>query len=386
MFFSTKAGIVYSVHMKRLKTESFLRANESEKEDTETKEPVIFLGYTYRQLYFRLNSLAVFLHLINFIGIIAAYFDRLQHIEARYVFVSPTVDLRWTNYALVRADSVATKCREIDDSLFFKATSPALSDATRQAVSQFIPQRAAYPNFMDLYDFSGLTVVQYNRAGNTINLDFMMAVFCALSAAFQLAHMGLLYYSDGNFPRFMHYLEYAFSSPLMVMVMAVNVGILELFTVVSLAGLFCGMNLLGLCAEVMLHFADQITKQRGVYLGLCVLVHFFGWVLFFLAIVPIWLQFTYVVQCSEHHGTPDYAYAAIVVESILFGFFGILQAAGVSEKISHHLGNLATPFPPSTLFRYDSMHALLSVVAKTMLAWLLIGPALSVHMDRMGAF
>ena len=353
--------------------------------NTETKEAVIFFGYTYQQLYFRLNSLAVSLHLINFIGIIAAYFDRLQHIDARYVFVSPTVDLRWTNYALVRADSVETKCREIDDSLFFKATSPALSDATRQAVSQFIPPRAAYPNFMDLYDFSGLTVVQYNRSGNTINLDFMMAVFCALSAAFQLAHMGLLN-SDGNFPRFMHYLEYAFSSPLMVMVMAVNVGILELFTVVSLAGLFCGMNLLGLCAEVMLHFADQISKQRTVYLGLCALVHFFGWVLFFLAMVPIWLQFKHVVTCSEHHGTPDYAYAAIVVESLLFGFFGILQAAGVFEKISHHLGNLATPFPPSTLFRYDSMHALLSVVAKTMLAWLLIGPALSVHMDRMGAF
>jgi len=368
--------------MRRLKTEGFLRANELGSVDTETKEAVICMGYTYQQLYFRLNSLAVSLHLINFIGIIAAYFDRLQHIESRYVFVSPTVDLRWTNYALVRADSVATKCREIDDSLFFQATSPALPDATRQAVSQFIPPRAAYPNFMDLYDFSNLAVVQYNRSGNTINLDIMMAVFCVLSAVFQLAHMGLLY-SDGNFPRFMHYLEYAFSSPLMVMVMAVNVGILELFTVVSLAGLFCGMNLLGLCAEVMLHFADQISKQRIVYLGLCALVHFFGWVLFFLAIVPIWLQFTHVVQCSEHHGTPDYAYAAIVVESILFGLFGALQLGGLYEKISHHLRYAATPFPPSTLFRYDSMHALLSVVAKTMLAWLLIGPALSVHMERM---
>ena len=327
----------------------------------------------YREIYFLISALALVFHFINFVAILAAYYQTLVKIKQDYVFVSPTVDLRWTNYALVRADAAKTKCGEVDDSMFFQATSPALSNATRHALAEFIPPRLAYPNFMDLYDFSGLAVVQYNRSGNTINLDIMMMVFCLLSFLFQSVHYYLLARFE-NLPRFMHYLEYAFSSPLMIMVMAVNVGILELFTVVSLAGLFCGMNVLGLCVEVMLHFSDQIKLQRTIYFGLCILVHFFGWVLFFLAIVPIWLQFTHVVTCSEHHGTPDYAYAVIVLESFLFILFGLLQLVGLVERLNSS---------KSDLFRYDCVHATLSLVAKTMLAWLLIAPALSVHMDRM---
>jgi len=365
--------------LKRMKTDRFLNSADV----TERKEAAACMGYTYSQIYFGLSGFALILHAINCIGILAAYFHTLINIEQRYVFVSPTVNLRWTNYALVRVDSVETKCSDVGDSIFFQATSPALSNATRQAIAGFIPPRLAYPDFMDLYDFSNLAVVEYNRPGSTLNLDWMMAMFCLLSFAFQSMHFGLLWYYK-DLPRFMHYLEYAFSSPLMVMVMAVNVGILELFAVVSLAGLFCGMNVLGLCAEVMLHYADQIKQQQSVYLGLCALVHGFGWVLFFLAIVPIWSQFTHVVDCSEHHGTPDYAYAAIVVESLLFSLFGVLQFVGLYEKMSHFSRYPNDPFPTASLFRYDCVHALLSVVAKTMLAWLLLGPALSVHIDRMG--
>jgi len=62
----------------------------------------------------------------------------------------------------------------------------------------------------------------------------------------------------------------------------------------------------------------------------------------------------------------------------------VLQFVGLYEKMSHFSRFPNDPFPTASLFRYDCVHALLSVVAKTMLAWLLLGPALSVHIDRMG--
>jgi hypothetical protein len=261
----------------------------------------------------------------------------------------------------------------------------------------------------------------------------------------------------------MHYLEYAFSSPLMVMVMAVNTGIDELFTVISLGALFCGMNITGMCAEVMIHYAGHIhEEQRPMYLRLCGLTHMFGWALFIFAMAPIWAEFDTVIKCSKFEGIPDYGQAAIILESLLFLAFGLLQAAGLLEK-GHYILNRTNPqtkfswfmvqvliypftmvknifirsmlfvgcmmrnapsyvrgippyvkniwrnmssatppqqtadaeipatdtvqqtkiicLPPAMLFKYDSMHALLSMTAKILLAFLLIAPAMEIQ-DR----
>jgi hypothetical protein len=97
------------------------------------------------------------------------------------------------------------------------------------------------------------------------------------------------------------------------------------------------------------------------------------------AMIPIWKQFDQVRKCSEMNGTPAYAYAAIVLESICFFLFGFIQSAGLLEKYWHFKANpVAKKIPTNILFKYDSMHALLSLTAKVFLAWLLLGPGLSV--------
>ena len=356
-----------------------------------------------KTLYTILNSIAVLFHLVNTVAIGALHDTHFRHIKAGYVFVSPVAQLDWTNHALIRTEATDNACSDVQNSPHFIATSPSNSNQT------IFPPRTSYPDFMELFNFSGTTLITYNVPGNELNLNMMMMCFCLLSACFQSLHWYLLCRCGyETMPRFLHYLEYAFSSPLMVMVMAVNVGIKEIFTITAIAALFFGMNILGLCAEVMAHYAGHIEKKSFfTYMELCKLIHLAGWVLFFFALCPIWIQFSQVLKCSENSGTPAYAYAAIVVESFLFFLFGFLQMISLIEKfqfvLKHKLGiedtlsgyvwnQMYGPIvrPPyvnedktihieaDTLFKYDCMHAILSLVAKTMLAWILLGPALSV--------
>jgi hypothetical protein len=93
------------------------------------------------------------------------------------------------------------------------------------------PPRQPYLDFTVFFNFSGTDVIEYRKGGYSMNINAMMLVLCRLSAVFQTFH-GRLLYKYETLPRSLHYLEYSFSSPLMVMVMAVNVDILELFLVV----------------------------------------------------------------------------------------------------------------------------------------------------------
>jgi hypothetical protein len=336
----------------------------------------------YRNRYIWLNSFAVTVHLLNVLIISTWYETNLKDIPRNYVFVSPIAQLYRTSHALIIANQDETTCTDVKRSPHFKATTSKLAPFNEQY--DLFPPRVAYKNFMNLYNFEGTTVIRYDMPGSELNLDHMMICFCLISFIFQTVHgVILIFLKQDNLPRFIHYLEYAFSSPLMVMVMAVNVGITELFTVTSLGALFCGMNILGMCTEVMVHYAGYIEKeQRRTYELIYILVHLFGWVLFLFAMVPIWLQFIQVVVCSQSNGTPDYGIAAIAVETGLFLLFGLLQSVGLWEK-RRALKGTEKLIPAYILFKYDSRHAMLSLFAKTLLAYLLIAPALGVHKDKM---
>ncbi len=348
--------------------------------DTTTPEPPTEDLISIKFLYFMLNTGAVLVHLLNAILIIVLHITHFSDIKPGYVFVSPVAQLDWTNHALIKADATSNRCAEVSASPHFKSTLPLSGEMYRQ---DLFPPRTPYPDFMDhrLYDFSGMTLIRYNYPGNSIHLNWMMMSFCLLSAVFQTLHGIVLYYDD-QFPRILHYIEYSISSPLMIMVMAVNVGILEVFTITGLAFLFFGMNILGMCAEAMSHYAGHIDRdQLTTYTTICKAAHFAGWAMFFAAMVPIWTQFNRVIACSENNGTPTYAYAAIVIESILFIGFGVVQYASLVGKYTYVWGDkeAGDSIPPTILFRYDCMHAVFSVAAKTFLVWLLLGPALSVN-------
>lgn len=333
----------------------------------------------YKEIYFRLNFIAVICHIINALGIGIAHAAHCRHIKEGYAFVSHTVPLRWTNHALILVDSTTTKCKDVETSLHFMASSPALNTSNiNSTMLSFLPRRDPYPNFMTPFDFTNTDIILYNLKGAELNLNMMLLSFCLLSVLFQSIH-GILLYHFEDLPRFMHYLEYAFSSPLMVMVMAVEVGIDELFVVTSIGGLFFGMNIAGMCAEIQMHFIGYIfcRVQQRVSAALVWVIHGAGWALFLMAMIPIWAQFHQVLSCSENGGTPNYVYALMVIVSFLFFVFGFVQVASIMERMKLN----TTMVPVQILFKYDCIHAVLSLLAKTLLAWLLLGPMLSVNLS-----
>ena len=304
--------------------------------------------------------------------------DKFQHYRDDYIFVSPKVSLSWTNHALVLIDSTENQCNDVTDSLEFQVTRQGRQIPPE--LSHFIPPARMYPDLMDLYNFTGKHLVRYNKSGASVQTTWAMFVFFLVSLLFQTAHHFLLR-NQPTYPRVMHYIEYSISSSLMIMVMAVNVGITELFAVTGMCAIFFGMNMLGASAEIMSHYAGfipQISRKR--FTRMIWLFHFAGWILFFFAMIPILTQFFIAVHCSDG-GSPAYAIAAIVVESVCFVSFGVLQVMSLIQKLKYidTRGN-AEP-DAELLFGFDCVHATLSLVAKTLLAWLLMGPAASVKKD-----
>ena len=308
----------------------------------------------YETLYRTCNPYVLAVHGINLLSTFVSYFAKFRHIPENYVFVSPVVRLHWTNHALLLTENTENKC----------GLTPPL-------------QPQAYPDFMPhyLYDFTNKYLLEYDRGGVEFQIVWAMFAFFALSLSFQWAHYRYIL-ADPTLPRVLHYVEYAFSSALMIMVLSVNVGIIELFAVTGFCACFFGMNLLGAAAEALSHYLGFIPNQmQGLYIRMIWLFHLAGWALFFLALVPIWLQLNIGIRCTDG-GSPGFLIAAVTIESICFFLFGFLQVAALWQKITSSVPN--TPPKTELLFKYDCYHALLSLLAKTLLAWLLMGPAASV--------
>jgi hypothetical protein len=341
----------------------------------------------FEKFYHILNIFVLICHLTCMIAAAIYTKTRFNQIHPDHVFVSPQVDLRWTNHALILVNSTENKCDDVTNSLEFQLTIPGKYDLEylSHGLENKIHPRRPFTDFMShLYSFEGKDVIRYNKPGATLNTAEAMTTFFALSIIFQSLHQYHLYH-DRTRPRTLHYIEYAFSSSLMAMVMAVNVGITELFAVTGMYVAFFSMNMLGGCVEIMSHYAGHIPL--GVYEQYKRFVwsmHLAAWGIFLAAMVPIWIQFNLIATCSDGK-TPEYGVAAITLESIFFGMFGALQIYSVHTKLEYlkpQTQRNNNP-DPEHLFFCDCWHALLSLVAKIFLAWLLMGPAASVDIDEM---
>jgi hypothetical protein len=310
----------------------------------------------------RYNNLAVLLHFINFVVIIILSSTYLNDKPSNIVFVSGDIQLKHTNLALIDINTKQT-CRDVRDYsdvykneiLPFNAATLA---QTRHIIDDVLPH--------NLYDFRNKTLISYDVPNFRIYTYYMISVFFLLSFFFQAINGAYIGF-QGNFPRVMHYIEYSISSSLMIMVLAINTGILELYVLVSFFGLFFGMNMLGACAEIISWMTAVLFKNQSMIYG-WLLPHLSAWVLFFFTYIPILITFEQTRSCCSV-GAPSFVSAAIYVEFALFTIFGLTQTFLLIWRTNNPSADVA--------YWNDFTSITLSLVAKTFLAWILVAPVLS---------
>jgi hypothetical protein len=384
---------------KYMKVDGFLNADDKQSETPSHPIASNIEPGPFEKFYHIFNKFVLICHLICFIATIICIETKFNNIHKDHIFVSPKVDLRWTNHALVYVDSTENKCEDVTNSVEFQLTIPGKYDLDllSNGLKNKIHPRRPFTDFMPrLYSFKDKDVIRYNKPGAQLHTAGAMAAFFALSILFQFFHQKHISQHRTR-PRTLHYIEYAFSSSLMAMVMAVNVGITELFAVTGMYVAFFSMNMLGGCVEIMSHYAGRIPADSYTqYYRFVWSMHAAAWGIFFAAMVPIWTQLQLIITCSDGN-TPLYGIVAIAMESILFGMFGALQIYSVHKKLeyfrpltkaqqtieSESLKKRDKDPDPEHLFFCDCWHVFLSLFAKIFLAWLLMGPAASVNIDEM---
>ena len=308
---------------------------------------------------YHLNMGVAFLHLVQGIVMIALIGLKTSKIDPDFVFISPQRELLWQNYALLKSNTTATECKDLAQTSMF------------QDKSQWVVNKDMVDHH--IFDFSNTVVIPYKINGAIIHTDIMIAVFFFLSFGFQILN-GEITTRMPDFPRIVNYVEYSISSSLMVMIMAVNVGIIEIYTITSLAGLFFGMNILGACTEMIFDLCASSNTPMSKTKYYVALPHCAGWVLFLFAVVPILYQYILIQQCSNT-GVPAHVHLAIALQVGLFGVFGLVQAFSITYRVYNICHSDEIRYAKD---KTDLANILMSLVAKTTLAWTLISPGLTV--------
>jgi hypothetical protein len=305
------------------------------------------------------NNLAIFIHFINALVLLVLCFTYLDSKPENVVFVSGEMELQYTNYALIDINNKET-CDDV------KHYSNQYKELKENQLQNLIVLKDLMPH--NLYDFSNKTIVKYNIPEYNLSTHYMIAFFFILSFLFQSIN-GMYLGFEASFPRIMYYLEYSVSASLMIVVLAINVGILEAYTLLAFAAIFFGMNILGACAETISWMNAKLFQNKSMKFG-WLLPHIASWILFFIVYIPILVTYEKVRSCSSA-SAPGFVTAAIYVEFLFFCLFGLAQTYFLAWRSIDHNANVE--------WYIDFVSITLSIISKTFLAWILIGPVLSAY-------
>ena len=308
-------------------------------------------------------------------------------------FMAGTQQLRLTSQAIVPSNKVTNEC--------------VRANMRPENQLALLHNYTGEPSILEpsIYDFSDILIYQYYELGGLpVATPWVIFAFFLLSFCFQCLNSCWLL-NNSNAPRLWHYVEYSITGSLCLVVLAVNVGIREVFVITGLFGLFFGMNMMGACAELFVyaaekHYESTHKSQSIEFLNLWLTAHWTGWVLFCFGVGPVLDQYHRFRQCSERK-TPDYMAALVVLEMLAFISFGAVQYWGLLARTKILRGQSLGVLSEAYLFVFRAAYSLfaeggvkmtredvvhctdvwmigLSLFAKTFLAWLLLAPALAV--------
>ena len=169
----------------------------------------------------------------------------------------------------------------------------------------------------------------------------------------------------------LRFVEYSISASVMIMGIALQIGIMDVWMHVALFSLSWITMMCGLVAEQLMGVAIDIGQENPKLIGLDVVrwvVHIMGWVPQ-IVIYTILLTYFYKSQntCefpNTENVAPDFVYAIIYTEMILFSGFAVTQIVQfVRFDIGLKGGHEAI----------EASYIVQSMVSKFVLGWLIYG-------------
>ena len=176
----------------------------------------------------------------------------------------------------------------------------------------------------------------------SMDTRWTIAIFHFLSFAFQALNSWveedyMRVMKDGN-SSMSHFIEYSFSASLMLISMCAQLGVTDLFIIVNVFGNSWGCMIFGFFAEMFFETAPDSGISfkfagKTVHLRNHWLAHFSGWVTLLVAMSAMLSNLGLFLTCSpEAVKIPWFVWVIIVGESILFLFFGAVQACEFCYK------------------------------------------------------
>jgi hypothetical protein len=204
----------------------------------------------------------------------------------------------------------------------------------------------------------------------SLDVRYITIAFFALSALFQFGG-GV---AGRVWARWLRFIEYSFSASIMIMAIAVEAGIDDVYMLQAMFVLMWTTQMLGLLAEVFGPMAPVMSMW--------LLPHLAGWVTFLSAYAPILDAFLQSKNNSPSVSPPDFVEAMVFLQCALFGCFGgvqlyalIKRGAPPTESFSIQQPEWEPPPAEDSLDdTVDKAYILLSITAKSILGWLIVSP------------
>lgn len=167
------------------------------------------------------------------------------------------------------------------------------------------------------------------------------------------------------------YIEYSISASIMLICIAGETGITDIYTSSAMFGLMFATNILG--------FAVHEMVGSGVNALSCVVVHIASWLVCILAYSFVMYSF-YLVTDDTVSRRPELKDAMNVVTGIvwtmcaMFLSFGLVQVYDIWVRLFIHSRKAPAEVTDHHLHKVAMTYDVLSFSAKTILAWMVLGP------------
>jgi hypothetical protein len=216
------------------------------------------------------------------------------------------------------------------------------------------------------------------------NVDVVNVItgFFMLSALFQSASAGLGW-------RWLRFIEYSFSASAMLVAIAVETGVRDVYTLRCMVALMWVTQLLGLMAEKVSELRLVVVDRGDGLDWYWLFPHAVAWVTCIAAYAPALSSFA-----DNQDKAPDFVKWIVYLELLLFMSFGLVQLCGLVCKTimprdeSYLSVNIDTKYLMRQVDTYTAMLAeiddkcecayiALSLIAKTLLGWIILAPIMA---------